>query len=83
MLFKEQNNPKTNYFVDIFLTCVSVSGEAGVGGEGAPCGGGVDHLHDGVGVQAGRGPTRHRAAAGGQARPGTRGPAQSAARKDI
>ena len=83
MLFKEQNNSKTNYFVDIFLTCVSVSGEAGVGGEGAPCGGGVDHLHDGVGVQAGRGPTRHRAAAGGQARPGTRGPAQSAARKDI
>ena len=52
------------------MTCVSVSGEAGVGGEGAPGGGGVDHLHDGVRVQAGRGPTRHRAAAGGETRPG-------------
>ena len=52
------------------MTCVSVSGEAGVGGEGAPGGGGVDHLHEGVRVQAGWGPTRHRAAAGGQTRPG-------------
>ena len=54
------------------MTCVSVSGEAGVGGEGAPGGGRVDHLHEGVRVQAGRGPARHGAATGGEARPGTR-----------
>ena len=66
-----------------FVTCVSVSGETGVRGEGAPGGGGVDHLHDGVRVQAGRGPARHRATAGGQAGPRTRGPAQSATRTDI
>ena len=66
-----------------FVTCVSVSGETGVRGEGAPGGGGVDHLHDCVRVQAGRGPARHRATAGGQAGPGTRGPAQSANRTDI
>ena len=77
--FKEEHNSPFPYFP----TCVSVSGEAGVGGEGAPGGGGVHHLHDGVGVQAGRGPARHGAAAWGQTRPGAARPTQSGQRRCL